>query len=224
MSDGNETKTKEQLLAEIEALKKALDQRSSDGGKSAAEEPNTGAPAPVFSSSMNRRQALTNWVAPVILSLPTAVGVGMLLKPETASAQSYGYDAGPPAPLPTFQPTFKPTFKPTFQPTFKPTAKPTALPTSPKPTFQPTFSPTFQPTFSPTFQPTFSPTFTPTFTPTAKPTATPTRAGRCIVMPTKSPTVSPTLGMASAPDCGPSPVGFIALGSARAVARGELTI
>ena len=65
----------------------------------------------------------------------------------------------------------------------------------------------------PTVSPTKSPTVAPS--PTRAPVVTPTRTGRCIVPP---PTVSPTLGMAAAPDCGPSAMGFIALGSARAFA------
>lgn len=81
MSEANDPKTREQLLAEIEALKQKLEQKDSapeqspPKGASAAGASVAGASAPIFAAPTTRRQALVNWVAPVILSLPTAVAV-----------------------------------------------------------------------------------------------------------------------------------------------------
>jgi hypothetical protein len=99
-------------------------------------------------------------------------------------------------------------------PTVKPTVTKKAAPTLK------TAAPTVK-----TAAPTAAATAAPTSAPTAAPTAVPTRAGRCIVAPTAAhPTTAPTLGMAAAPDARPSPVGFVALGGARAAARDHVGI
>ena len=73
--------------------------------------------------------------------------------------------------------------------------------------------------------PTAAPTAPPTAKPTAKPTAAPTsKKGAPTFQPTFTPTVAPTLGMAAAPDSRPSPVGLMALGSARALCRGQIGV
>jgi hypothetical protein len=170
LSDGDGSRTEEELLAEIEALKAELERRSRDTDKRVPE----GSAAPVFSVPITRRASLVSWVAPVILSLPVVQGVGMLLGSGTAHA----------APVPTKagRCIVSPTASPTTAPTAKPTAKPTiAVPTTAKKSL-------------------------PTFKPTA------------------APTVAPTLGMAAAPDSRPSPVGLMALGSARAACRGQIGV
>ncbi|HEY0706893.1 MAG TPA: hypothetical protein VGG33_08855 [Polyangia bacterium] len=196
----DENKTKEELLAEIEALKKQLAQATSATGKAEAaasgEGPASGgqpgdkalgegaassepvhpvSPAPVASEPHTRRGAL-GWIAPVILSLGTATSSG--------TAQAQADDIG--GPLPTLMPT-------TRAPT---NAAPTRRPTSRAPTSR-----------APTSR-----------APTAAPTRSPTVVGRCI----PEPTVSPTLGMGSAPDAGLSDAAFMALGSARAAMRALL--
>lgn len=162
MSTGNDTKTREQLLAELAALKEQLDERQTAG-------PSPGASTPVFSAPLTRRQSMVSWVAPVILSLPILQGVGAILKPGTAHAADSDTDDSPIV-------------------VAVPTARPTVGAAAP------------------------------TVSPTAGRTVGPTRAGRCVV----PPTVAPTLGMAAAPDARPSLVGFLALGSARAVCRGDM--
>jgi hypothetical protein len=82
LSSGNDKKTREQLLAEVEALKEELERRGSAGGKAAL----AGSVSPVFSAPITRRESLLTWVAPVILALPVVQAVGMVLKPGTAQA------------------------------------------------------------------------------------------------------------------------------------------
>jgi len=206
LSDGNDTKTKEQLLEEIAALKEQLARREALAGEpvaaaspavdARAPEDELAAPsAPVFAAPMTRRQSIVSWVAPVILSLPVVQAVGAVIKPGTAQAQVT--DDVFPLPVPTAKPTAKPTTAPTVKkavPTAKPTAKPTA---------------------------------TPTATPTAAATIAPTRAGRCIIAPTAAPpttapSAAPTIGMASTPDSRPIAGGFVPLGRARALVRGQI--
>jgi len=210
LSDGNDTKTKEQLLAEIAALKEQLARREALAGEasaaasppleSKATEDKLAAPsAPVFAAPMTRRQSIVSWVAPVILSLPVVQAVGAVIKPGTAQAQVT--DDLVPLPVPTAKPTATPTAAPTIKkavPTAKPTAKPTAAPTA-----------------------------KPTAAPTAAATIAPTRAGRCIIAPTAAPpttapSAAPTIGMASTPDSRPIAGGFVPLGGARALVRGEI--
>jgi hypothetical protein len=171
LSAGDDTKTREELLAEIDALKAKLERQGSEAGKPPAEKLS----APVFSVPVTRRGALASWVAPVILSLPV---LGTVLMPGKAYAGDDSIAA-----LPTIRPTGKPIIKPTAKPVIAPTAKPVA------------------------------PTAKPSAAPTAAPSAVPTSVGRCI----PAPVIAPTLGMGAAPDSRPSPAGFVALGSARAV-------
>lgn len=108
MTDSTDTRSKEQLLAEIEALKEQLATRGADANK-----PVAGASSePIFSvpsAPMTRRAALTSWVAPVILSASVA---GIAMKPGTAHAAV----------------TRVPTRLPTRAPTRAPTVAPTAVP------------------------------------------------------------------------------------------------
>jgi hypothetical protein len=112
LSDGE--KTKEQLLAEIEALKEKLDQQKRDQRNKP--EPTTESTS-ILSARVTRR-ALSAWVAPVILSLPA---LGTVLKPGEAHAlpgDYYGSDDGVvPIALPTTTPTGSPTTAPTRAPT-----------------------------------------------------------------------------------------------------------
>ena len=106
MTSGNDKKTREQLLAEIEALKDELEQRTADGGKPAG----TGPVAPVFSAPLTRRESLVKWVAPVILALPVVQAAGMILKPGTARGQ-----------VTTVAPTSGKKASPTAKPSLAPT-------------------------------------------------------------------------------------------------------
>jgi len=126
MSDSKETKTKAQLLAEIEALRKQL--AAGDGGKSASGESS----APSFSRPITRREALANWIAPVILSVPVVAA----MRSGTAQAAAVAPTQGPvpstsfpssfpsPSPAPTVAPTAAPTVSPTAAPTKAPIAAP----------------------------------------------------------------------------------------------------
>jgi hypothetical protein len=67
----DETKTKEQLLAEIAALEKALGQPTSGPGQSVS----PAAAEPVAPEPRTRRGAL-GWIAPVILSIGAAAKIG----------------------------------------------------------------------------------------------------------------------------------------------------
>ena len=67
----DETKTTEQLIAEIEALKKQLRQPASGAGTPASADD----AAPVVPAPRTRRGMLS-WIAPVILSLGTVAKVG----------------------------------------------------------------------------------------------------------------------------------------------------
>jgi hypothetical protein len=124
MSDGSKTKTKAQLLAEIKALRKQL--AAGDNGKPATEESS----APSFSRPITRREALTNWIAPVILSVPVVAA----MRSAPAQAQGVPSTSFPtqfpsPSPAPTVHPTAAPTVSPTPAPTTAPTAAPTVSPT-----------------------------------------------------------------------------------------------
>ncbi len=195
MSDGSDKKTKEQLLAELEELKRKLEQHDAAESSEPAHAQAADAKPDEPAADPSRRDALKKmWVAPVVLSLPMAqlaAGLGTILKPGTALAYYGG--AGDDHSVINL---------PTLAPTRAPTAPPTAAPPTPAPTAPPTRAPTAPPTRAPT--------------------AHPTMAGHCVPAPTLAPTVSPVLGMASAPDCGSSSVGFIALGAARATARVRL--
>jgi hypothetical protein len=143
LSAGDDTKTKEELLAEIDALKAKLERQSSEAGKPPSEK----LAAPVFSVPLTRRGALASWVAPVILSLPV---LGTVLKPGTAHAAFPEDDYIAPTAKPTAAPVVAvPTFKPSAKPTAKPIAKPTAKPIA-SPTAQPSAAPTAAPSAAPT--------------------------------------------------------------------------
>ena len=136
LNDEDDAKTKQQLRAEIDALKEELRQRGAETAKSAAATP----AVPVFSAPITRRESLVSWVAPVILSLPVVQGVGMVLKSGTAHAA--GDDSI--AALPTFRPTGKPVLKPTLKPSAAPTraGRCVIAPTAAPPTTAPVASPT----------------------------------------------------------------------------------
>ncbi len=115
----DEKKTKSQLLAELEEVRRQLEERS------AAADADEAPLQPVFAAPMTRRTALSTWVAPVILSIP----FGAMARPRTAQGQPVAPTLMPtigvPA-LPTEAPT--PTRAPTLPPTSFPTAFPTAAP------------------------------------------------------------------------------------------------
>jgi hypothetical protein len=130
LSAGDETKTKEELLAEIEALRAELERRGSDDGKRTPA-------APIGSVSMTRRESIASWVAPVILSLPV-FAAGMVLMPGKAHAAVTRAPTTKKA-----APTAKPTVAATAAPTAAPTAAASAAPTVvgrciPAPTVSPT--------------------------------------------------------------------------------------
>jgi hypothetical protein len=129
LTDGNDTRTKEQLLAEIEALKKQL--LKQDSGALSSE-----SAGPVLSVPITRRQAIGTWIAPVILSVPV---LGAVLAPSTAEAERC-------VPAPTAVPTAAPT---TPAPTRAPSRAPSAAPTTVKKAM-PTLAPVKAPTMSPT--------------------------------------------------------------------------
>jgi hypothetical protein len=189
----DETKTREQLLAEIESLKRELEQRDAGSSKDAEKSASPAQTAPVFATPVTRRESLTAWVAPVILALPVVQGLGMALKPGRAQAQGMTVAPTPGAVISDDDAT-----------TDDGAPAPTMATASPTPVPAPTMG-----TMAPTMA-------------TAAPTmgsAAPTRAGRCIPAPTSAPVASPTLGAGAAPDSRPCPPGFVALGGARAMAR-----
>jgi hypothetical protein len=112
----DESKTKEQLLAELEALKKRLEEL--DGKPPASARPEAAA-APILATPISRRGAFTTWVAPVILSVPavqTATMLATVLKPGVAQAQITRRPTMTPTlvggrclPAPTAAPTVAPT-------------------------------------------------------------------------------------------------------------------
>ena len=177
MSDSN--KTKEQLIEELKALRGQASAGTGDGADTSD-----------ATTGLTRREILSGWVAPVILTVP--------LVPRSGRAQSQGNDpdadvVGFPTrlnaqvdnPAGTTQfPTGFPTQSPTNFPTNVPTAFPTNFPTNVPTTSVPTQSPTSSPTQSPTAFPTQAPTQAPTQSPTQAPTQSPT------FQPTAAPTVS----------------------------------
>jgi hypothetical protein len=210
VSDGNDTETKQRLLAEIAALEEQLAQRESEsakvvpeieafGQRKATEGKAEEAAAPVLSAPMTRRESIVRWVAPVILSLPVVQAVGALILPGRAHAAADSDDLVD-ADLTSATPMVRAV--PTATPTVAPTAVPTAAPT-------------------------MAPTAAPTVAPTAAPTVAPTRAGRCVVgstaaPPTATPSAAPTIGLASTPDARPIATGLVPLGSARGAFRGRI--
>jgi hypothetical protein len=112
MAGDRESKTNAELIEEINALKELLAARSAVTGSGAAEEFNQ----PTFSKPMTRREALTHWVAPVVLSVPVAAA----LRSEAARA------GGPPPPSPVPSPVPSPAPPPTVAPA--PTMAPRSIP------------------------------------------------------------------------------------------------
>ena len=78
MADNNESKTKEQLIEEINALREQLAAHDADTGKDASGDSHE----PTFAKPMTRREALTTWIAPVVLSVPVVAAMSS----ETARA------------------------------------------------------------------------------------------------------------------------------------------
>lgn len=115
----DEKKTKEELLAEVDDLRRELAARGTGVGTEDEEAQSQ----PAFARPMTRRTALSTWVAPVILSIPLAA----VSRPRAAQAQP-PTSVGPTLP-PTFAPTVRPTLPPTLVPTLAPTLAPTAFPT-----------------------------------------------------------------------------------------------
>ena len=108
MSD--QEKSKEELVAELEALRQKLDQHESGG--------ETG--PPVFDKKITRRSTLKAWVGPVILSIP------IVHQTTAAHGQIQGTTVAPTTMAPT---TMEPT---TMEPT---TMEPTTMaPTTMEPT------------------------------------------------------------------------------------------
>lgn len=123
------SKTKKELIAELEALRAKL--------RAPADEPPLDGDAP----GVTRRDLLESaWVAPVVLSVPLAVG---------ALGVSHNAAAQPPEPATTPAPTLSPTTTPTTPaPTMGvgPGPAPTPLPTSaPTASAPPTAFPTAAP-------------------------------------------------------------------------------
>ncbi|EED35014.1 conserved hypothetical protein [Luminiphilus syltensis NOR5-1B] len=115
MSDSD--KTKEELLAEIAAL------RAKMNADDAPDESDTGG------SGLTRREVLsTAWVAPVILTVP----LGGMVAPNRAQAQTPAPTVPATAPLPTAAPGAVPQ-PPTPAPTLTPTAFPTVATAEPIP-------------------------------------------------------------------------------------------
>ncbi|MGA3121426.1 MAG: hypothetical protein ABSF69_11725 [Polyangiaceae bacterium] len=111
-------RTTEELIAEIEALKRELEDRDAKSDT----------PFP--------RRDLAKWIAPVVLSLPVvqvAAGLAVTLAGAKEAAAQEGGQCVP-------APTASPTFTPTASPTFRPTASPTTNRRSP-PTVRPTVAP-----------------------------------------------------------------------------------
>lgn len=137
MSHGSDKKSREQLLAEIEALRQQLAAREAQGDKHSPGDSSS----PSLSRPITRREALTAWVAPVILSVPIVAA----LHSETARGQPAPPSPSPPTAPPTPSPPSP--SPPTGAPTLAPTLAPTPSPPTPSP---PTGAPTLAPTLAPT--------------------------------------------------------------------------
>jgi hypothetical protein len=75
----DEQKTKQELLAELEGLRRRL--AAAEPANDAEDE--GGSSQPAFTRPITRRTALSNWVAPVILAIPLAAAS----RPRVAQAQ-----------------------------------------------------------------------------------------------------------------------------------------
>ena len=71
MATGDKKKTKQQLIAELEALREQLEagEAIAEGGEGEAEA------RPSLSFPMTRRTSLKSWIAPVVLSIPLSSGL-----------------------------------------------------------------------------------------------------------------------------------------------------
>jgi len=118
MTDSDDTKTKKELLAEIEALKQQLAAKNAGAGEDTSGESRE----PSFSRPITRREALKNWIAPVVLSVPITAAL------STEKVHAQAAPAPEPAPAP---PTSAPTLEPPTQ------APPTSAPTLEPPTRAP---------------------------------------------------------------------------------------
>lgn len=154
MSDSD--KTKEQLIEELKAL------RSQNAAGT-----NQGSANPAANTSLTRRDVLTGWVAPVILTVPLIPRSGLAAAEGGGNGTGADFTAFPtkldiqadgPAGVPSTA-----TVSPTFS-TFSPTAFNT--PSTLAPTQAATQAPTMRPTMSPTQPPTQAPTSSPTSSPT----------------------------------------------------------
>jgi outer membrane biosynthesis protein TonB len=175
MSDSG--KSKEQLIEELKALR-----AQSEAGND--QEPSGSSSG----TGITRRDVLSAWVAPVILTVPLIPRSGMAAEEGGGNRPGADFTAFPtkldiqvedPTPS-TFEPTIQqpPTMGPTFQtpstntPTFQtPSTNPPTTPTM-VPTMKPTSAPTSEPTSAPTSEPTSAPTSEPTSAPTSSPTMT----------------------------------------------------
>ena len=90
MAGDSDSKTKEQLIEEINALKEQLAAHDTEGSADTS----SSSHQPTLAKPMTRREALSNWIAPVVLSVPVMGAI----KPETANAQPV--PPTPPAPTP----------------------------------------------------------------------------------------------------------------------------
>lgn len=105
MTDSDDTRSKEQLLAEIEALKEQLTAQGT-----AVNSPTSGKSSePIFSSPMTRREALVGWIAPVVLSMSVVTAA---VKPVTAYAATRVPTRAAPTRTPTMAGTTAPTAVP----------------------------------------------------------------------------------------------------------------
>jgi outer membrane biosynthesis protein TonB len=177
MSDSG--KSKEQLIEELKALR-AQSEAGNDQQQNGS----------LSGTGMTRRDVLSAWVAPVILTVPLIPRSGMAAEEGGGNRPGADFTAFPTkldiqADVPT-QSTSEPTFQtpstnpPTFQtpstntPTFQtPSTNPPTTPTM-VPTMRPTSAPTSEPTSAPTSEPTSEPTSAPTSEPTSAPTSSPT--------------------------------------------------
>ena len=129
MSDSG--KTKQQLIDELNALRAKMDPAA---GKSTAEaEGAAGGQSKGQTTGLTRRDVLTAWVAPVILTVAlmprmAAAGVPPPPTPSPVPTQIPATLSPTPAPAPTVSPTPRPS--PAPAPTLSPTAFPTVTPTA----------------------------------------------------------------------------------------------
>ncbi len=108
MTEGK--RTIEELIAEIEALKRQLEDRDAK------------------SDTPFSRRDLAKWIAPVVLTLPVVQVAAGLSVTLAGAKEAAAQEGGQCVPAPTASPTFKPTASPTTTkkpaPTFKPTVAP----------------------------------------------------------------------------------------------------